>query len=323
MSAENGLDLDLRQWEAIGEAPVLVCVLVGMSDGELTEAEEDAFFDRWSARLQAISISENADDQKRFQWAVREAGVGINQLAKQRIIVLQSRLESTLVLLYKHLSDEVAQTFRDALLQIARDVANASGQGPLGLRNPINAAEYEQLSQIERLLERSAHSVPSGTLALLPHEDALSLSVRQWEVLGEAPVLVCVLVGMSDGELTEAEEDAFFDRWSARLQAIVFSSDPHDQEMFRRGLRDAGLKIRTLARESSAALKARLEVAMDALNDTVPEDIATPFRDALQQIARDVSKACGHGAFGQRDPVNRDEKRTIRELDHIILGSKL
>jgi tellurite resistance protein len=323
VSAENGLDLDLRQWEDIGAAPVLVCVLIGMSDGELTEAEEDAFFERWSTRLQAISISENADDQKRFQWAVREAGLGINRLAKQPILKLQSRLESTIALIYRHLSEEVAQTFRDALLQIARDVASASGGGALGLRNPINPAEYGQLAQLEGLLLRSVGSAQSGSSQLIPHEDALSLSMRHWEVLGAAPVLVCVLVGQSDGDLTEAEEDAFFDRWSARLQAIVFSPDPHDQEMFRRGLRDAGLQIRSLTREPAAQLKGDLVTAIDILKQHVPEEVATPFRAALQQIARDVSKASGSGVFGQSDPVNRDEKQTIRELDHIILGSTL
>ena len=322
MSAENGLDLDLRQWEAIGEAPILVCVLIGMSDGELTEAEEDAFFERWSSRLQALAISDNADDQKRFQWAVREAGLGISRLAKQPLLKLQSRLESALILLYDHLSPEVAQSFRDALLQIARDVAEASGTGVIGLINPINQAEYEQLAQVERLLQRSASHASRSPQQLIPHKDALSISVRQWEVLGAAPVLVCVLVGQSDGELSRAEEDAFFDRWSVRLQDLVFSPDPHDQEMFRRGLREAGLQIRTLARESEDKLKERLEAAIDVLDGDVPEEIAASFRAALQQIARDVSKACGQGALGMRDPVNREEKRAIRELDHIILGSK-
>jgi len=146
------MDLSVRDWEKIGGTPVLVFAAVARADGNISDEELGAFANTWLPRLTAFEVSDSEHDLKVFQWAVKEGAARWEAIIRQDTDRILGALSKNIRLLEELLSEEEAQAWKAALMQLAIDVAEASG-GFLGLTSAVDSDEQRVLSRIKYILQ--------------------------------------------------------------------------------------------------------------------------------------------------------------------------
>ena len=147
------MDLSVRDWEKIGGTPVLVFAAVAKADGHISDQELEAFATTWVPRIEAFEVSESEHDLEVFQWAVREGAARWQAIIRQDTERILEALAKNIRLLEDRLSQEDADKWKAALMQLGLDVAEASG-GFLGLTSPVDDDEKRVLSRIKYILQR-------------------------------------------------------------------------------------------------------------------------------------------------------------------------
>ena len=120
------MQLHVNEWESVAEAPVIVFVLVAYADGELSPEERAAFFQKWQPRLrQAALAPEQYLTQYRegFDTAIES----LRPYTRQSAGALLDRLAATFTMMRRKVRASRVDEFRDTLLLLASDVADASG----------------------------------------------------------------------------------------------------------------------------------------------------------------------------------------------------
>ena len=145
------MDLNVREWEKISAAPVIVFVLMGYADRKLTPKEEQTFNHKWLPRLLALDIAPDETSNDIFRWQLGEYAFDTKKWTKQTVGALLGQLESAMTLWNRKASEPVRSTFPKLLEEMAEDVAKASGGVPL-LVSAINDEEREMFIRVKHAL---------------------------------------------------------------------------------------------------------------------------------------------------------------------------
>ena len=62
------MDLNVREWEKIAAAPVIVFVLIAYADRKLTAKEEKTFNRKWLPRLLDLNIAPDETSKDIYRW---------------------------------------------------------------------------------------------------------------------------------------------------------------------------------------------------------------------------------------------------------------
>ncbi len=150
------MGLSVREWEIVAKAPVLVFVLVSKADGKISSAERSTLVRKWRTRLHCLRLVDEVNELTTYGWAIDRAIDNVNQLVVKSSDEILRDLERALQLVHQSFEPARCRNFREALADLAQDVARASG-GMLGLTDPICAEEREAIEQIDALMQRSSN----------------------------------------------------------------------------------------------------------------------------------------------------------------------
>ena len=144
------MNLNDKDWQILGEAPVATFALLGEADGKVSDKEQEAFVQEWIPRIQKIRFSEDPREHEVYRWILQESAERFRarefDLDRCRRI-----LKRTGALIHEKLEAAEAESIRQALLTLAKEVAESSA-GWLGLGDRVSATERAAFSELKRLL---------------------------------------------------------------------------------------------------------------------------------------------------------------------------
>ena len=141
------MQLSVREWERVAEAPVVVFVLVAFADRELTEQEQAEFREVWLPRLSEVNVGPNDDIMGLYRAGLEEATVSLRPYTRCSVPELLEQLSTTFEMMRSRVRASRVADFRDTLMLLASDVADASG----GFSFLVDATSDEEATMIERV----------------------------------------------------------------------------------------------------------------------------------------------------------------------------
>ena len=145
------MDLNVRQWEKVAAAPVIVFVLIAYADRKLTPKEEKTFTRKWLPRLLELNIAPDEPSKDIYRWHLGEEAFNTKKWTKKTVGTLLDELESTFTLWNRKAEEPARSEFPKLLEQLAEDIAKASGGFPL-LVSAINEDEWDMLTKVKHAL---------------------------------------------------------------------------------------------------------------------------------------------------------------------------
>ena len=147
----------------------------------------------------------------------------------------------------------------------------------------------------------------------------MDLSVRDWEAVAAAPVIVFVLVAFADRKLSDSEKTTFFDSWLPRLMDINIAPDEQAKRIYKWNVEEDALNMKRITSQTAGALLEQLSDTFTMLNDGVASETLQSFRKELAALALDVANAAG-GFLMFVDPISEDEEKMLAKIKHAMRG---
>lgn len=125
------MQLSVQDWESVAEAPVVVFVLIAFADRDLSDNEREAFYETWLPRLKKINIAPTEYMMELYQAGLGEATASLRPYTRCTTSELLERLAETFKVMRAQIRTSRVDDFRDSLMLLADEVAEASGGFPL------------------------------------------------------------------------------------------------------------------------------------------------------------------------------------------------
>ena len=150
------MQLSLQEWTQVAEAPVIVFVLVAYADGELSDNERATFFEKWRPRLANVSVAHEAF-KPAYRDGLERATQSLSPYTRQSAKALLKRLADTFAMMRGRVRDSRVDDFRNTLMVLASDVAQASG-GFSFIIDATSHAEEQAIEKLRRAMDGEASS---------------------------------------------------------------------------------------------------------------------------------------------------------------------
>lgn len=269
-------------------SPVLVFFLVAVAEGEIDDAEIDAF----STAIADASDSPNPAIATLANWSMQMFEQTMQELNERRQDPLERLRDAAEGV--AALSPDVAQLLRDWLLDLGKTVARSKKRG------------FFQ----GKISRKQQHALDLIASALTPTPSVLSsFSEDEAGSLRRAPLIMFTAVAAADGEIDPEEIKA--------LAAILRSPPTTESALFNEAVADcaraAGQEIEALL-AGKIDLIAELGKARDLVDARLSESDAFKFKEAVVAFGASIARASGD----QSAPLSVEEADVLAKLTAVL-----
>jgi uncharacterized tellurite resistance protein B-like protein len=283
--------------DRLARSPLLVFLIVAAADGKVDKKEMVAFHKVMSDGEVCGSRMLRTLYEK---VTVPNIETFLQELTGGQIDPL-TELKSVGAVLDEHYPDQ-AEMFKESLVDIARQIADASG-GIFGFGKKMDKDEANAILAI---------AIALGVLERRTEAPAASAGTNDLELLGRAPVMVAIMVASADGDVDKKEILAFRDTLEKTFacpsvllkQALETVTLPQLHEIIAEACVE-GYDHLDMLRQTAAMLDAKY-----------PQE-ALLCKTLLVAIARKVAEASG-GFLGFGKKVGAEELQCIAEISEAL-----
>ena len=147
--------------------------------------------------------------------------------------------------------------------------------------------------------------------------DMMKISIKDWEQIGRAPVLVFATVASADGETSDEELQSFAMEWLPQLKRFSIGQTDLDRGVFQWALDEAASHWEVATKMDNERLLKELTAAVRLMELRLPSNEVDAWKRALLKLGVDVARASG-GFLGLTSPVDSNERETLSKIRNIL-----
>ena len=140
-----------HEWKLIGQCPIAIFALLSLADGRLSDAEKDAFVEDWIPRISGIRMSDDPREHEVYRWVLMDSVERLRGREDFNLEQCRRIVQGVGDVLRKKMTPEESAPIREALLVLAKEVADASA-GWFHLGEQVDLSERKAIFQIRKML---------------------------------------------------------------------------------------------------------------------------------------------------------------------------